>query len=573
MSEQVLVSDYIAEFLARAGVPAVFEMSGGMIARLLDSLYRLGETRVVSMHHEQSAAFAAGAAGAITGVPGVALATSGPGATNLLTGIGGCYFDSQPAVFITGQVNRAELKGDRPIRQLGFQETDIVSIAAPITKAAWQVLSPDEIPERLAEAFALAVSGRPGPVLLDIPMDVQGAMIERRFVDAPPVSATTVDGAALDELLAALGHAERPLILAGGGIRSSGSVPVLRALLDQLAVPVVGSLHGVDVLPYDDPLRVGMIGSYGNRWANQAIGHADLLLVLGSRLDIRQTGADTTFFKGDRTIFHVDCEPGEINHRVAGCRGVVGDVRAFLEAVVARTPEPRSWPDWLEELEQARARWPDVDELREIAGINPNALMHALSSASGAAGAFVADVGQHQMWAAQSLELSGTQRFMTSGGMGAMGSALPLAVGIAIVDRRPVVLIAGDGGFQTNIQELETVVRNRLPIKMVIVNNHCHGMVRQFQESYFEGRYPSTVLGYSAPSFTAVAAAYGISARAIDDAGAIDDAMRWLWDDPDSPALLEVMVDTHANAYPKLAFGKPITEMEPFARPIAMEGT
>ena len=165
MSEQILVSDYIAEFLARTGVPAVFEMSGGMIARLLDSLYRLGETRVVSMHHEQSAAFAAGAAGAIAGVPGVALATSGPGATNLLTGIGGCYFDSQPAVFITGQVNRAELKGDRPIRQLGFQETDIVSIAATITKAAWQVLSPYDIPERLAQAFSLAVSGRPGPVL------------------------------------------------------------------------------------------------------------------------------------------------------------------------------------------------------------------------------------------------------------------------------------------------------------------------------------------------------------------------------------------------------------------------
>ena len=199
--------------------------------------------------------------------------------------------------------------------------------------------------------------------------------------------------------------------------------------------------------------------------------------------------------------------------------------------------------------------------------------MHALSSASGAAGAFVADVGQHQMWAAQSLELSGTQRFMTSGGMGAMGSALPLAIGIAIVDPRPVVLIAGDGGFQTNIQELETVVRNRLPLKMVIVNNHCHGMVRQFQESYFEGRYPSTVLGYSAPSFTAVAAAYGISAKAVDEAGELADAVRWLWEDPAAPALLEVMVDTHANAYPKLAFGKPITEMEPFAKPIAMEGT
>jgi len=573
MSEQVLVSDYIAAFLARAGVPAVFEMSGGMIARLLDSLYRLGGTRVVSMHHEQSAAFAAGAAGAVAGVPGVALATSGPGATNLLTGIGGCYFDSQPAVFITGQVNRSELKGDRPIRQLGFQETDIVSIARPITKAAWQVLSPEEVPERLDAAFALAVSGRPGPVLLDIPMDVQGATIEPRPVDRPHEPTAPADAAAVEELLDALARAERPLVLAGGGVRSSGAVPLLRALLRELAVPLVCSLHGVDVLPYDHPLRVGMIGSYGNRWANQAIGRADLLLVLGSRLDIRQTGADTAFFKGDRTIFHVDCEPGEINHRVEGCRAVVGDVCVFLETVAAHVREPLSWPEWQEELDEERDRWPDTAELHDIAGINPNVLMHALSAASGAAGAFVADVGQHQMWAAQSLELSDGQRFMTSGGMGAMGSGLPLAVGIAVVDPRPVVLIAGDGGFQTNIQELETVVRNRLPLKMVIVNNHCHGMVRQFQESYFDGRYPSTLLGYSAPSFAAVAAAYRISARAIEEPGEVEDALLGLWQDPAAPALLEVIVDTYANAYPKLAFGKPITEMEPFSKPIAMEGT
>jgi acetolactate synthase-1/2/3 large subunit len=573
MSEQILVSDYVASFLAERGVPAVFEMSGGMIARLLDSLYRLGQTRVVSMHHEQSAAFAAGAAGAITGVPAVALATSGPGATNLLTGIGACYFDSQPAVFITGQVNRSELKGDRPIRQLGFQETDIVSIAAPIAKAAWRVYDPEDVPERLAAAFELAISGRPGPVLLDIPMDVFGSRIGSDIIARPERRETAADAVLVDELLEALERAERPLILAGGGVRTSGAVPVLRQLLGELALPLVSSLHGIDVLPYDHPQHYGMIGSYGNRWANGAIGRADLLLVLGSRLDIRQTGADTTFFKGDRTIFHVDCEPGEINHRVTGCRAVVGDVRVFLEAVSARSHERMSWPAWQDDLDEQRERWPDTTEIPDIEGINPNVLMHELSAASTAAGAFVTDVGQHQMWAAQSLELSEGQRFLTSGGMGAMGSGLPLAVGVGVVDPRPVVLIAGDGSFQTNIQELETVVRNRLPIKMVIVNNHCHGMVRQFQESYFDGRYPSTLLGYSAPSFAAVAAAYGISARAIDDPDDIEDGLAGLWDDPLAPALLEVVVDTYANAYPKLAFGKPITEMEPFSKPIAMEGT
>jgi acetolactate synthase I/II/III large subunit len=573
MSEQVLVSDYVASFLASRGVPAVFEMSGGMIARLLDSLYRLGETRVVSMHHEQSAAFAAGAAGAITGTPAVALATSGPGATNLLTGIGACYFDSQPAVFITGQVNRSELKGDRPIRQLGFQETDIVAMAGPISKAAWRVYTPEEVPERLAAAFELAVSGRPGPVLLDIPMDVFGTRIDPALPARRRAPSPAVERAAIDELLEALERAERPLILAGGGVRTSGAVPVLRELLAEIAVPLVSSLHGIDTLPYEHPQHYGMIGSYGNRWANGAIGHADLLVVLGSRLDIRQTGADTTFFKGDRTIFHVDVEPGEINHRVAGCRAVVGDVRAFLEAVAARGHAPMSWPHWQDELAKQRERWPDTAEIRDIEGINPNVLMHELSAASTAAGAFVTDVGQHQMWAAQSLELSGDQRFVTSGGMGAMGSGLPLALGVSIVDPRPVVLIAGDGSFQTNIQELETVVRNQLPIKMVIVNNNCHGMVRQFQESYFDGRYPSTVLGYSAPSFAAVAAAYGIAARSIDDPDEVEHALHELWSDPRQPGLLEVVIDTYANAYPKLAFGKPITEMEPFSKPIAMEGT
>lgn len=573
MTDDPQAADYIAEHLAREGVPAVFEMSGGMIARLLDSLYRLGKTRVVSMHHEQSAAFAAGAAGAITGVPGVALATSGPGATNLLTGIGGCYFDSQPAVFITGQVNRSELKGDRPIRQLGFQETDIVSMAKPITKAAWQVLTPAELPERLDAAFRLATAGRPGPVLLDIPMDVQGSAVAPFAPTEGAAGSGAIDTEAVDELLETLSRASRPLVLAGGGVRTSGAVSVLRSLLDDLGIPVVSSLHGVDVLPFDHPLRVGMIGSYGNRWANHAIGRADLLLVLGSRLDIRQTGADTAAFKDGRTIFHVECEAGEINHRVTGCRAVVGDVRMFLEALAEHTHEPIRWLAWQRELDDERRRWPDVAELHDVPGINPNGLMHELSRVSGAAGAYVADVGQHQMWAAQSLELGPEHRFLTSGGMGAMGSGLPLAIGAAIVDPRPVVLVAGDAGFQTNIQELQTVARNGLPLKIVVVNNRCHGMVRQFQESYFDGRYPGTVAGYSAPSFTAVAAAYGIAARAVEDPDEIGEAVRWLWDDPSTPALLEVGIDTYANAYPKLAFGRPITEMEPLAKPIAMEGT
>lgn len=574
-------SDYIACFLKDQQVGFVFEMVGGMITHLLDSLYRAGSIRIVSMHHEQSAAFAADAVGRMTGKPGVALATSGPGATNLLTGIGSCYFDSSPAVFITGQVNRNEMKGKRSVRQLGFQETDIVSIARPITKAAWQVRTAEEMPKLLMQAFTVAAQGRPGPVLLDVPMDIQRADISVPMFRVGKTSNTNKNDSVFDklslvELVERLRKAKRPLILIGGGIRSARATELLRIFVHRVRIPVVNSLMAVDVMPYDDPLRVGMIGSYGNRWANLAIGRADFLLVLGSRLDVRQTGSQTEAFKGDRAIFHVDCEPGEINNRVKGCRAIISDLHKFLSNAI-RITEGQGFKDqkeWSIEIEGLRRLWPDTAEVFGVPGINPNIFMHQLSKVSAKAAVYLADVGQHQMWAAQSLQINSDQRFLTSGGMGSMGSGLPAAIGAAfVVSPRPVVLIAGDGGFQSNIQELQTVVRNQLPMKIVIINNRCHGMVRQFQESYFEGRYQSTLWGYSAPDFSAVAQAYGIPGETVEKENDVERALRWLWKTPDQPALLQVMVDTFANAYPKIAFGRPITEMEPFVTPIDIETT
>jgi acetolactate synthase-1/2/3 large subunit len=549
-----------------------------MITHLLDSINRQGKLRVVSVHHEQAAAFAADAVGRMTGIPGVAMATSGPGATNLLTGIGSCYFDSSPAVFLTGQVNRAEQKGDRKIRQLGFQETDIVSMATPITKAAWKVNTGEELPLLLDRAFALATEGRPGPVLLDIPMDVQRLDIEPELASRAESSlnaGVTPDADAVRDALDRVLAAQLPLVLVGGGIRSARATNQLRQLVRLLGIPVVNSLMAVDVLPYDDELRVGMIGTYGNRWANTAVGNSDCLLVLGSRLDVRQTGADTAAFAAGRSLVHVDCEPGEINNRVKGCSAVVATLPEFLDAAIEMTSR-RSVPErnaWRAQIEEWKVQWPDTDELAGLPGINPNVLMHRLSAQSQAAGTYVIDVGQHQMWAAQSIDVRNDQRFLTSGGMGSMGYALPAAIGAAVSTDRPVVVIAGDGGFQCNIQELQTVVRNRLPVKMIIINNLCHGMVRQFQESYFDARYQSTLWGYSAPNFELVASGYGIAARTTERPDDIDECMRWLWEDPEQPALLQVMVDTYANAYPKIAFGRPITEMEPFAKPIEMEST
>ena len=575
----IKASDYIARFLYSRGVRTVYELPGGMITHMLNSLYEFKKIRVVSVHHEQAAAFAADATGRITGVPGVAMATSGPGAINLLTGIGSCHFDSSPAVFITGQVNRHELRGERAIRQLGFQESDIVTMAQPITKAAWQVRTPEDLPQMLGRAFDLALAGRPGPVLLDVPMDIQNTKLnvpgpsDFSRCDEPT---ECIDTAIWAELQQILNQARRPLVLVGAGIRAGNALRPLHKFVEALGIPVVNSLLAVDVMPYDDPLRVGMIGSYANRWANHALACSDVLLVLGSRLDIRQTGNDTAFFKGDRVIVHVDCEPGEINNRIPGCIAIHSELKPFLEGALqnlSASARPE-WLTWRAEIGALRDRFDDRRELDSIQGINPNIFMHQLSAVSKAAGAYVVDVGQHQMWAAQSIEVQADQRWLTSGGMGSMGFALPASIGAAVsLAPRPVVVIAGDGAFQCNIQELQTVVRNRLPVKIVVINNHCHGMVRQFQQSYFKEQYQSTLWGYDTPDFARVAEAFGIASGTVRNESEIDSGLHCLWEDASAPALIEVTIDTFTNAYPKIAFGRPLTEMEPDAQPTAMEST
>lgn len=564
-------SDYVARFLAVNGVRVVTELCGGMTTHLLDSLASTPEIDIVSMRHEQGAAFAAEAIARMTGVPGVALATSGPGATNLLTGIGSCYFDSVPTVFITGQVNTHELRGESGVRQAGFQETDIVAIATPITKGAWQVESPERLPEMLERAFTVALSDRPGPVLLDIPMNVQRGEVAGdpvKVVRAPRLAAVSV-AEALDPVLAAA----RPLVLAGGGIRAAGAADVFEAFVRTAHLPVVTSLMGVDALDFDHAEHVGLIGSYGNRWANLAMAEADCILVLGARLDVRQTGANITAFGEGKTIIRVDIDPRQLAWRVAGDVNVLADVRAFLEEAIVyarglTVPANDEWHARIAELKQA---WPDHEEVSDLGGINPAEFMRRLSEASGDTAAFVTDVGQNQMWAAQSLRLRPGQRFLTSGGMGAMGFALPAAIGAALVSSgAPVVMLSGDGGMQINIQELGTVAAHGLPLKMVVLNNQCLGMVRQFQDEYFGGRHQSTITGYHAPGFAAVASAYGIASRTVSEPGEVDDALAWVFAAPNEPTLLEVILPDTTCVRPKVSFGNPVYVMD---RPPARRGS
>lgn len=566
-SPKVTVGDYMAEWLVANGISHVFTLPGGMIAPLLDAIHRRGQTEIVTMHHEQGVAFAADGATRLLGRPAVALATAGPGATNTLTAIASAYLDSIPTIFLSGQVQSYLMKGERPVRQFAFQECDLLPMAAPVTKLARRASSAREVPELLSLAMEVALSGRPGPVLIEVPYDVQ-AMPAPPGARAEPAAAPVpgpVPAAVVDEVLAALSAGQRPAVIIGGGVRIAAAAERIGALLHRIGVPVAASASALDVLPYDDPLRLGVIGMYGNRWVNLAVSEADVVLVIGSRLDHGTIGADVSPWRRGRQIFQVDCDPGEMQ-RVRGVHQVVADIGAFADAALplARAREFPAWETWHARVAALRARWPDTEELAGCPGINPNVLMGQLSSASPPAAAFVLDEGQHMWWAIQSIRPAGGQRVITALGLAPCGWAFPASVGMAHTTRRPVVALVGDGAFQFNIQELQTVVRGRLPIKIVILDNGSHGNVRQLQEQAFGRRYTATVPGhgYDVPDFVQVARAYGVEGRSVSAPGDVEDALTWLWQDEKAPALLRVRVETDLNVYPNVPFGAPITLME-----------
>ncbi len=576
------LSDYVMDCIAEQGVAHVFEMIGGAIAHLLDSTYDRQDIECVSVHHEQSAAFAAEGYARVNGRLGVAMATSGPGALNLITGIGSCYFDSVPCLFVTGQVNTYEYKGDRPVRQIGFQETDIVSIVRPIVKYAEMICEPERIRYGLEKAVFLARHGRPGPVLLDLPMNVQRADIdpqqlpsffgseEHRQLLAEPPPVTSRD---IQAVTAMLEKAQRPLILAGGGVRASGASAELRELVELTGIPVVHSLLGLDALPGVHPASAGLIGAYGNRYSNLAAANCDLLLVLGSRLDTRQTGTRPSTFARGALKVHVDIDKAELNEKVRVDKALHADVKSFLCRLVKslqRTQLP-DFSGWRAMMNSWQKRYPSGSPVPSSGAVEPNRFMELLSACSSDGDLFVLDVGQHQMWASQSLHLREGQRLLNAGGMGAMGFALPAAIGACKAEPgRRVIVIAGDGGIQVNIQELNTMARHRLPIKIFVMNNRTLGMVRQFQDMYFDGRRQSTVGSYTCPDLLAIAEAYGLPASRIklhcEAEQAIKDAL-----DAEGGVLVEVELSMDSAVTPKLAVHHPIEQMSPALPPGELE--
>jgi acetolactate synthase-1/2/3 large subunit len=556
-------ADLIASFLMEREVPAIFELSGGMIAFITDAVARLGKTPIVNARHEQAAGFAAEGATRVTGRSAVAMGTSGPGATNLITAIASSYFDSVPTVFITGQVNQKELKESVKQRQNGFQELDIVQAVQGITKYAVAINSKSNLLGELQKAWKLAHEGRPGPVLLDIPIDVQQELstpLQHDLGEIDTKVASSIEEMRLDELLNLVTKSERPLFLLGGGVRTSNSAFLLREIVDKWKLPAVYSLMAIDVLESSSPYRIGMIGSYGNRWANRAIAQADLVIALGTRLDIRQTGPDPMGFIHGKKIFRVDADEAEINGRIHADISVNLLLQRFIE-VLAKVEFRIDRSKWLASIKAEQAELPQKLEQPKSVTFNPDEIMQWISSISKHSNGYVVDVGQHQMWAAQSLRLEGSQRLLTSGGLGAMGFALPAAIGASFAKDGRWIVIAGDGCTQLSIAELQTVRHYNLPITLCIVNNGQHGMVAQFQETNMNGRYTSTRDGYSTPNFQKVAQAFGIESRSFTCIQDLKDSAEFVsqWDD--GPLILEFELSLEAKALPKMGMGSSIQDL------------
>jgi acetolactate synthase-1/2/3 large subunit len=553
MEAEVTVADYFAAYISEKGVSTIYELSGGMIAFLSDAIYRYGKTKIINTRHEQSAGFSAEAATRVTGIPNVAMATSGPGATNLITAIASSYFDSSPTIFITGQVHSQELRKNNTQRQNGFQELDIVQATNGLTKFAAQVKAPQDFPELLNRAWKIALEGRPGPVLIDIPIDIQQMACKDSFPKPEHVVlASESDSSSFDRLKMELSLAKRPLVLAGGGIRTSNTLSEFHNFIERLNIPVVQTLMGKDSLTTAHPLNLGFIGSYGNRWANRALSRSDFLLVLGSRLDERQTGGDIHDFTKQKFIARVDIDPNELSGRVSANLDFLLGLKEFFQLSEKVAFPKLEVSHVLNDVATDRSNFTSKSEQQTEMKISPDECIKWISRVSSSAEGFCVDVGQHQMWAVQSIELMGKQRFITSGGMGAMGFSIPAAIGATCASSGRWVTITGDGCMQLSISELQTIFHYKLPITMFVLNNRQHGMVAQFQDENLEARHVATRIGYSTPDFCAVAKAYGIDAYKVNEISDFKYVEAKITARPTSPILVEIEIQDTAKALPKI---------------------
>jgi len=560
MEKQVRGSEALILSLLDEGVDTIFGYPGGQIIPTFDSLYDYKDrVNHILVRHEQGATHAAQGYARVTGKVGIALVTSGPGATNAITGIADAMLDSTPIIVISGQVPTNLLGSD------AFQEADIVGITQPICKWAYQIRRAEDIPAAVAKAFYIASSGRPGPVVLDITKDAQNGFAEykyekvnfiRSYQPKPSISAREIEVAA--EMI---NTAKKPLAIIGQGVILGGAEKELAAFLEKAGIPVASTILGLSALPSDYPLHVGMLGMHGNVGPNLKTNECDVLIAIGMRFDDRVTGELDTYAKQAK-IIHFDIDVAEINKNVKVTSRVLGDVKETLPLVTAQL-KSNEHSKWIQEFRDCDKREYDAVIKSEIYPESDNLKMgeviRRVSEATNHDAVLVTDVGQHQMMSVRYFKYKQTRSVVTSGGLGTMGFGLPAAIGAKYgVPGRTVCLFVGDGGIQMTLQELGTIMQYDVDVKIILLNNHYLGMVRQWQELFFEERYSETPM--KNPNFVQIAQAYGISSRKVEKREELDDAVSEMLNHKGA-YLLEVEVENKGMVYPMVPAGCCITDI------------
>ena len=556
-------AEAVVASLEAEGVDAVFGYPGGQVIKIYDALYDSELIRHVLARHEQGAVHEADGYARATGNVGVVLVTSGPGATNTVTGIATAYMDSVPLVVVTGQVPRSVIGTD------SFQESDIVGITMPVVKHSYLLQSVDDLAKTFREAFHIAKTGRPGPVLIDVPSDVAGEEVVFEYPDdvSIPSYRPTYRGNAkqIRAALERIGRSKRPVLYVGGGAVASQAADEVARLAHELSVPVVTTLMGKGVIATDDPFNVGMVGMHGSKYANLTFNRSDLIIACGARFSDRVTG-NLKSFAPDAEVVHIDIDPAEIGKVREAQIPIVGDLKTVLESMLdmlVKNPARPDTADWLAQIADWRARYPLYDRrlAENPAEIVPEVALQQLSALLDSQNSIVVtEVGQHQMWAAQFVDVERPRAFLTSGGLGTMGFGFPAAVGAALgCPDKTVVCIAGDGSFQMNAQEMATASVNGAAVKVVVLDNRALGMVRQWQKLFYRKRYSSTELA-SLPDFVQLAQAYGWQAERVTDPGELEGAYRRLLA-CEGPCLLDVAIPRDQSVFPMVAPGKGLAEV------------
>lgn len=560
-TEMISGSRIILESLSRLGIKDIFGYPGGAVLPIYDEIYRYDKINHYLSRHEQGSAHEADGYARASGRIGVCLATSGPGATNLVTGIMTAHMDSVPMIAITGQISRPLLGKDT------FQESDIFGITLPITKMNYMVTDIRELPQIIKEAYHIATTGRPGPVLIDISRDIQLDEISRqeyeelfnKNLDLPGYS-PTIHGhpVQIRNAIELINRAKNPLIIAGAGIIKSGATEDIREFIDKTQIPVAMTLLGLGAYPTDGELSLGMLGMHGVVPANFATSEADLIIAAGMRFDDRVTG-DTTKFCPNAKVIHIDIDPAEIDKNIKADIPIVGDLKHILEELNEGDYD-LDHSEWLDQISKWKEEYPKTFERGDTGLLKPQEVLDEVNNILTGDTVITTDVGQHQMWAAQYIDFREPGTLITSGGAGTMGFGLPAAIGAQIAEPdKKVLAILGDGGFQMTFHELMLIREHNLPVKILIINNSLLGMVRQLQEVYTDKRYSQVDLSMN-PHFDKIGEAYEIETVTIKNREELDQNLKKLLDS-DEPVIINCIVDRDALVYPMVKAGKSPKDM------------